>query len=218
MRAPATCIWDVAYATGNRNYGATSAPLIVKDKVMVGTSGGDDGVRGFLAAFDAQTGKESLALLDDSRPRRKGQRELAGRYVSARRRHHVDARHLRSGAQHALLGHGQSLARLRRQRATGRRPLHELPAGARSRHRQAEVVLPVHPARSLRLRRRADAGAGRCQLQGPAAQADRYRQPQRLPLHSRPDEREVPLRQTIRLHCKPGPKASTRTAGPSPPA
>jgi len=50
-------LWDVAYAEGNKNYGATSAPLIVKDKVLVGTSGGDDGVRGFLAAFDAETGK-----------------------------------------------------------------------------------------------------------------------------------------------------------------
>ena len=52
-------IWDVAYASGNKNYGATSVPLIVKDKVLVGTSGGDDGVRGFIAAFDAQTGKEA---------------------------------------------------------------------------------------------------------------------------------------------------------------
>ena len=51
-------IWDVAYADNNKSYGATSAPLIVKDKVLVGTSGGDDGVRGFVAAFDAQTGKE----------------------------------------------------------------------------------------------------------------------------------------------------------------
>jgi alcohol dehydrogenase (cytochrome c) len=50
-------IWDIAYTDGNKNYGATSAPLVVKDKVLVGTSGGDDGVRGFLAAFDAQTGK-----------------------------------------------------------------------------------------------------------------------------------------------------------------
>src|ERR1700730_14230373 len=50
-------LWDVAYAEGNRNYGATSAPLVVKDKVVVGTSGGDDGVRGFLSAFNAQTGK-----------------------------------------------------------------------------------------------------------------------------------------------------------------
>ena len=31
---------------------------MVKDKVLVGTSGGDDGVRGFVAAFDANTGKE----------------------------------------------------------------------------------------------------------------------------------------------------------------
>jgi len=51
-------IWDVPYANGNRNYGATSAPLVVKDEILVGTSGGDDGVRGFLAAFDAKTGKE----------------------------------------------------------------------------------------------------------------------------------------------------------------
>jgi len=50
-------IWDVAYADWNKNYGATSAPLIVKDKVLVGTSGGDDGVRGFVAAFDVLTGK-----------------------------------------------------------------------------------------------------------------------------------------------------------------
>ncbi len=52
-------LWDVAYTDGNRNYGATSAPLVVKDKVLVGTSGGDDGVRGFVAAFDAETGKEA---------------------------------------------------------------------------------------------------------------------------------------------------------------
>jgi alcohol dehydrogenase (cytochrome c) len=50
-------IWDIAYADWNKNYGATSSPLVVKDKVLVGTSGGDDGVRGFVAAFDALTGK-----------------------------------------------------------------------------------------------------------------------------------------------------------------
>ena len=50
-------LWDVAYADWNRNYGATGAPLIVNDKVIVGTSGGDDGVRGFVAAYDAATGK-----------------------------------------------------------------------------------------------------------------------------------------------------------------
>ena len=52
-------LWDVPYAEGNKNYGATSAPLVVKDKVIVGTSGGDDGVRGFVAAYEAETGKQA---------------------------------------------------------------------------------------------------------------------------------------------------------------
>jgi len=55
-------LWDVAYAEGNKNYGATSAPLVVKDLVLVGTSGGDDGVRGFVAAFEAPTGKLAWRL------------------------------------------------------------------------------------------------------------------------------------------------------------
>ena len=50
-------LWDIPYADWNKNYGATSAPLVVKDKVILGTSGGDDGVRGFVAAYDAETGK-----------------------------------------------------------------------------------------------------------------------------------------------------------------
>ena len=50
-------LWDVMYADKTKHYGATSAPLVVKDEVIVGTSGGDSGVRGFLAAYDALTGK-----------------------------------------------------------------------------------------------------------------------------------------------------------------
>src|ERR1035437_6927511 len=49
-------LWDVKYADKVKQYGATSAPLVVKDEVIVGTSGGDSGVRGFLAAYDAVTG------------------------------------------------------------------------------------------------------------------------------------------------------------------
>jgi len=48
--------WDVQYADKAKHYGATSAPLVVKGTVIVGTSGGDSGVRGFLAAYDAGTG------------------------------------------------------------------------------------------------------------------------------------------------------------------
>jgi alcohol dehydrogenase (cytochrome c) len=40
-------------------YSITHAPLVVKDKVIVGTAGGDGPIRGFIAAFDAATGKEA---------------------------------------------------------------------------------------------------------------------------------------------------------------
>ncbi|HEY1679882.1 MAG TPA: PQQ-dependent dehydrogenase, methanol/ethanol family [Candidatus Sulfotelmatobacter sp.] len=49
-------LWDVEFADKLKHYGATSAPLVVKDEVIVGSSGGDSGVRGFLAAYDAKKG------------------------------------------------------------------------------------------------------------------------------------------------------------------
>jgi alcohol dehydrogenase (cytochrome c) len=49
-------LWDIQYADKVKQYGATSAPLVVKDEVIVGTSGGDSGVRGFVAAYDAKNG------------------------------------------------------------------------------------------------------------------------------------------------------------------
>jgi alcohol dehydrogenase (cytochrome c) len=48
--------WDMEYADKTKHYGATSAPLVVNGTVIVGTSGGDSGVRGFVAGFDAATG------------------------------------------------------------------------------------------------------------------------------------------------------------------
>src|ERR1700691_5924302 len=53
-------IWNttVGNATTDR-YAITHAPLIVKDKVIVGTAGGDGPIRGYIAAFDAKTGKEA---------------------------------------------------------------------------------------------------------------------------------------------------------------
>ncbi len=41
------------------NYTATAAPLVIKDKVIVGIAGADGGVRGFLDAYDAKTGERA---------------------------------------------------------------------------------------------------------------------------------------------------------------
>ena len=51
-------LWQTGYAPAAKGYGASSAPLALKDRVIVGVSGGDGGIRGFVAAFSAATGEE----------------------------------------------------------------------------------------------------------------------------------------------------------------
>ena len=51
-------LWETEMADWHQNYNATGAPLPVGSLVVTGTSGGDEGVRGFVAAFDQVTGRE----------------------------------------------------------------------------------------------------------------------------------------------------------------
>jgi alcohol dehydrogenase (cytochrome c) len=52
-------LWNIAVADVKLAYSITLAPLVVKDKVIVGVGGGEFGIRGFIAAYDAKTGKEA---------------------------------------------------------------------------------------------------------------------------------------------------------------
>jgi alcohol dehydrogenase (cytochrome c) len=52
-------LWNVAVGDPKLGYSITMAPLVVKDKVLVGVGGGEYGIRGFIAAFDAKTGKQA---------------------------------------------------------------------------------------------------------------------------------------------------------------
>ena len=54
--ATGTPIWSVRNADPKIGATGTSAPFVVKDKVLVGVSGGEFGVRGYLTAYDARTG------------------------------------------------------------------------------------------------------------------------------------------------------------------
>ena len=51
-------VWNTKVAEASAAYGMTLAPLVVKDKVVVGVAGGEFGIRGFIAAYDAVSGKE----------------------------------------------------------------------------------------------------------------------------------------------------------------
>jgi alcohol dehydrogenase (cytochrome c) len=48
--------WDEVVTDYKAGYSMTAAPLAVKDKIIVGISGGEFGIRGFLDAYDARTG------------------------------------------------------------------------------------------------------------------------------------------------------------------
>jgi alcohol dehydrogenase (cytochrome c) len=52
-------IWNRIVASGAAGYSMTTAPLVIRDKVIVGPAGGEYGIRGFIAAYDAATGKEA---------------------------------------------------------------------------------------------------------------------------------------------------------------
>ncbi|MEZ5293732.1 MAG: PQQ-dependent dehydrogenase, methanol/ethanol family [Vicinamibacterales bacterium] len=58
-RITGKALWNIAVADVNEAYSITLAPLVVKDKVLVGVGGGEYGIRGFVAAYDAKTGKEA---------------------------------------------------------------------------------------------------------------------------------------------------------------
>jgi alcohol dehydrogenase (cytochrome c) len=51
-------VWDKEIAKPEAGYAMTHAPLVIKDKVIIGVAGAEFGIRGFIAAFDAVTGKE----------------------------------------------------------------------------------------------------------------------------------------------------------------
>ena len=51
-------VWNITVADFKAAYSITMAPIIVKDKVIVGVGGGEFGIQGFVVAYDAKTGKE----------------------------------------------------------------------------------------------------------------------------------------------------------------
>ncbi|MCM0045153.1 MAG: PQQ-binding-like beta-propeller repeat protein [Burkholderiaceae bacterium] len=50
-------LWETEIADPELGYSETMAPSVVDGKVLIGTNGGEYGVRGFVKAFDANTGK-----------------------------------------------------------------------------------------------------------------------------------------------------------------
>ena len=62
-------VWDQTYGDVRAGESATVAPLVVKDMVIVGSSGGEFGVRGHVDAFKRETGERVWRTLHGAQAR-----------------------------------------------------------------------------------------------------------------------------------------------------
>jgi PQQ-dependent dehydrogenase (methanol/ethanol family) len=56
-RASGSLVWETVMPEEPQSYGGTLAPLVVKDTVVAGVAGADEGIRGFVACYKAETGE-----------------------------------------------------------------------------------------------------------------------------------------------------------------
>ena len=148
--------WAVHVGENPTGHAITAAPLVVDDKVIVGISGGEAGIRGFLDAYDAKTGKQVWRFWTVPSPGEPGSDTWPGdSWV-----HGGGATWLTGSYDPALKllywGTGNPGPGLERRLAQGRQPLHLVARRDRRRDRQGALAFPVHAARRARLGREPD--------------------------------------------------------------
>jgi alcohol dehydrogenase (cytochrome c) len=77
-------VWNSVLEDYKRGYAATPAPLVVKDKIIVGSSGGENPTRGFIQAFDARTGRRLWRFYTIPGPGEKGSETWPSAEAAAR--------------------------------------------------------------------------------------------------------------------------------------
>ena len=83
-RSSGELLWETEMADWRENYNGTSAPLVVGNLVVSGTAGGDEGVRGFVAAYDAANGKEVWRFWTVPKPGEPGSETWQGKQTEHR--------------------------------------------------------------------------------------------------------------------------------------
>ena len=182
-------LWETQIADPDKGYSETMAPAYVDGKVLIGTNGGEYGIRGFVKAFDANDGK--LLWTFYTIPETGHEGVWATKDATGRDMHRdIDAEKAalaKDSTFYQTLGGGvwmtpaidkktrtvffvvgnPSPGPVRRDPA-GRQPLHRLDGRHRPRQGHVQVALPVRAARRL--------GPGRGQPADPDAGEGRERQ------------------------------------------
>ena len=96
-RITGALIWETLLADWHNNYNATGAPLVVGSMVISGISGGDEGARGFVAAFDQSSGKELWRFWTAPKRGEPGSETWQGPGIDHPGRSYLDDGNLRQG-------------------------------------------------------------------------------------------------------------------------
>ena len=106
-------LWKTKLGDINMGETITMAPLVVKGKVLVGDSGGEMGVRGWLAALDASNGKTGLEGVLHRPGQGRADRPGLSSVLPIRQGHGPRRQHLAAGGVEDRRRHGVGLDRLR---------------------------------------------------------------------------------------------------------
>ena len=202
-------LWEVQTTDPALPYTITGAPRVVKGKVVIGNGGADIGVRGYVSAYDAETGALAWRFYtvpgDPAQPPEspalaKRAADLAGRRVveGRRRRNGLGLARLRPGARPALRRHGQRRAVDAAPAQPRRQSVSVVDPRAAPRHRRAGLALPDDARRSVGLHRDAAHDPGRARDRRPRAARALAGAQERLLLRARPRHRRADLGRALR--------------------
>ena len=195
-------VWRTKLADPNQGSTMTMAPLVAKGKVYVGNSGGEMGVRGWLTALDAKTGKIVWQAYNTGPDKDVKIGASYKPFYAAMKTENIGVTSWR-GDQWKLGGattwgwitfdpesntvfYGTSNpGTWNPDLRPGRQSLFHGRDGARCGHRRAQVGVPVHAARCVGLRRSERAHCRRHPVQRLDAQGRRPLRSQRLRVHDR---------------------------------
>ena len=119
--------WDIQVDDNKFGYYVTSAPLALDGRIIVGVSGAEAGIRGFLDAYDPKTGKRVWRTHTIPAPGEPGSETWSGDAWKTGGGFDVADRLVRSRVELDLLGNGKSRTRLERRRPAGRQPVTPVP-------------------------------------------------------------------------------------------
>ena len=109
-------VWETKLINSQKlTVGFTGAPLVVKDKVIIGAQGGEWPGRGPIFGVNAKTGEKVWEFLTVAGTP-EAEKTWANEFLAHRRWRRLDARHLRRRDQFGMVGHGQSGTALRLER------------------------------------------------------------------------------------------------------